>query len=577
MNTAAVRANRRKLLILAAIVLLCAAGYMLVNVNFSNPKLLAYAMKIRTPKLIVMLITAFAIGGASIVFQSIINNTIVTPCLLGMNSLYTLIHTAVVFFLGSASVVASNANLSFAVDVVLMGIAATVIYSWIFKKTKHNVLYVLLVGTVLTSFFGSIQTTLTRVMDPNEYDSLLNTLVASFSNINSEIIVFSLILLASVIFALRRELALLDVLTLGKEQAINLGVDYDRCIRRLLLGVTLCIAVATAMVGPISFLGLIIANLSRQLLKTFRHTQLVLGSAPVWHDRAGGRAAHRRACVFLFRAGERVHHRGRRSLLPLPPPDKKEGVTMRVQELTKQYDGKTVVDGVSFAIPKGKVISLIGPNGAGKSTVMGMISRLIAHDSGLVDFEGKDIGKWKSKELSKRLAILTQSNNIQMKLTVRELVTFGRFPYSGNRVTPEDQKIIDRAIHYMELEEFQDRFIDELSGGQRQRALIAMVIAQDTEYVLLDEPTNNLDIYHATNMMKIVRRLCDELGKTVILVLHEINYAAFYSDYICAFKDGKIAKFGTVEEVMTKENLSQIYQVDFEILTIAGKPLSIYY
>ena len=279
MNTAAVRANRRKLLILAAIVLLCAAGYMLVNVNFSNPKLLAYAMKIRTPKLIVMLITAFAIGGASIVFQSIINNTIVTPCLLGMNSLYTLIHTAVVFFLGSASVVASNANLSFAVDVVLMGIAATVIYSWIFKKTKHNVLYVLLVGTVLTSFFGSIQTTLTRVMDPNEYDSLLNTLVASFSNINSEIIVFSLILLASVIFALRRELALLDVLTLGKEQAINLGVDYDRCIRRLLLGVTLCIAVATAMVGPISFLGLIIANLSRQLLKTFRHTQLVLGSA----------------------------------------------------------------------------------------------------------------------------------------------------------------------------------------------------------------------------------------------------------------------------------------------------------
>ena len=250
---------------------------------------------------------------------------------------------------------------------------------------------------------------------------------------------------------------------------------------------------------------------------------------------------------------------------------------MQIKQLTKQYDGKTVVDGVTFSIPKGKVISLIGPNGAGKSTVMGMISRLIAHDSGLVDFEGKDIGKWKSKELSKRLAILTQSNNIQMKLTVRELVTFGRFPYSGNRVTPEDQKIIDRAIAYMELEDFQDRFIDELSGGQRQRALIAMVIAQDTEYVLLDEPTNNLDIYHATNMMKTVRRLCDELGKTVILVLHEINYAASYSDYICAFKDGKIARFGTVEEVMTKENLSQIYGVDFEILTIAGKPLSIYY
>lgn len=250
---------------------------------------------------------------------------------------------------------------------------------------------------------------------------------------------------------------------------------------------------------------------------------------------------------------------------------------MFVKDLTKQYDGKRVVDSVSFQIPKGKVLSLIGPNGAGKSTVMGMISRLIASDSGLVDFEGKDIKKWNSKELAKRLAILTQSNNIQMKLTVRELVTFGRFPYSGGRTTQEDREIIDRAIDYMELGEFQDRFIDELSGGQRQRAYIAMVIAQDTEYILLDEPTNNLDIYHATNMMKIVRRLCGELGKTVILVLHEINYAAFYSDYICAFADGKIAKFGTVEEVMNQETLSQIYHVDFEIMEIEGKPLSIYY
>lgn len=250
---------------------------------------------------------------------------------------------------------------------------------------------------------------------------------------------------------------------------------------------------------------------------------------------------------------------------------------MIVEKLTKKYDGKAVVDEVSFEIPKGNVISMIGPNGAGKSTVMGVISRLIARDGGNVDFEGTDISKWKSKELSKRLAILTQSNNIQMKLTVAELVAFGRFPYSGGRLTEEDEEIVNKAISYMELEELRDRFIDELSGGQRQRAYIAMVIAQDTEYILLDEPTNNLDIYHATNMMKIVRRLCDELHKTVILVLHEINYAAFYSDYICAFKDGKIAKFGTVQEVMTKETLSRIYDVDFEIMEIEGKPLSIYY
>lgn len=273
------RRNRYKLLFMLFLALLAAVAYMFVNVNFGNQKLFLYAMKIRTPKLAAMLITAFAIGAASIVFQSIINNVIVTPCLLGMNSLYTLIHTAVVFVAGSGSLLAVNANASFAIDLLLMGTVATIIYSYLFQKTNHNVLYVLLIGTVLTSFFGSIQTTLTRVMDPNEYDSLLATLVASFSNINSEILLFSVLVLALVTFALRKELALLDVLTLGKNQAINLGVDYDTCIRKLLLGVTLFIAVATAMVGPISFLGLIIANLSRQLLKTYRHSQLILGSA----------------------------------------------------------------------------------------------------------------------------------------------------------------------------------------------------------------------------------------------------------------------------------------------------------
>ena len=178
---------------------------------------------------------------------------------------------------------------------------------------------------------------------------------------------------------------------------------------------------------------------------------------------------------------------------------------MVIQHLTKQYGRKRVVDEVSFEIPQGQVLSLIGPNGAGKSTVMGMISRLVAKDAGLIHFEGQDLTKWNSRELSKRLAILTQSNNIQMKLTVRELVSFGRFPYCQGRLQPEDQEKVDQALAYMELETIADQFIDELSGGQRQRAMIAMVIAQDTDYILLDEPTNNLDIYHATKMMKIVR------------------------------------------------------------------------
>lgn len=279
MKTKAYRQNQRKLLVLTVLAVLAAVLYMLVEVNFENTRIFHYAMKLRAPKLIVMLITAASIGAASIVFQSIIRNTIVTPCLLGMNSLYTLIHTAVIFAVGSGSILAVNRNLSFLVDLVLMGIVAMAVYGYLFKKTKYNILYVLLIGTVLSSFFSSIQSTMTRIMDPNEYDTLLVTLVASFGNINSEIVVFSLVLLAALTFFLRRELALLDLITLGKHQAVNLGVDYEQCVRKLLLGVTLCIAIATAMVGPISFLGLIIANLSRQFLKTYRHTQLICGSA----------------------------------------------------------------------------------------------------------------------------------------------------------------------------------------------------------------------------------------------------------------------------------------------------------
>ncbi len=250
---------------------------------------------------------------------------------------------------------------------------------------------------------------------------------------------------------------------------------------------------------------------------------------------------------------------------------------MVVKNLTKYYDNKKVVNSVNFTIPKGKVTSFIGPNGAGKSTVLNMITRLIESNEGEIYFKEKELKKWDSNELSKKLAILTQANNVTMKLTVKELVSFGRFPYSGSRLNDEDLKIVDDAIKYMELDEMSDRFIDELSGGQRQRAYIAMVIAQDTEYIFLDEPTNNLDIYHSSNLMKTLRRLCDDLGKTVVCVLHEINFASSYSDYIAAFKNGELYKFDEVINVMTKENLKHLYNVEFDIQMINNKPISIYF
>ena len=281
MNTVRLAQRRRlktSMVVLAGLVLLFIGLYQFA---FVNPKFFAYAMGLRLPRLAVILIAGFAISAAAIVFQTIIRNTIVTPCLLGMNSLYLLIHTAVVFFLGSGSLFAVNPVYAFAADVIVMGFVAGFIYYTIFQKTGGNVLYVLLIGTVLSTFFSSMQNSLTRIMDPNEYDALLNTLTASFTNVNAACIIPGAILLAAIAWWLRKDLAILDVISLGREQAVSLGVDYERTLRRLMVGVALYIAVATALVGPLSFLGLITANVARQLFTTYRHTWLIAGSASV--------------------------------------------------------------------------------------------------------------------------------------------------------------------------------------------------------------------------------------------------------------------------------------------------------
>lgn len=281
MNTVRLAQRRRlktSMVVLAGLVLLFIGLYQFA---FVNPKFFAYAMGLRLPRLAVILIAGFAISAAAIVFQTIIRNTIVTPCLLGMNSLYLLIHTAVVFFLGSGSLFAVNPVYAFAADVIVMGVVAGFIYYTIFQKTGGNVLYVLLIGTVLSTFFSSMQNSLTRIMDPNEYDALLNTLTASFTNVNAACIIPGALLLAAIAWWLRKDLAILDVISLGREQAVSLGVDYERPLRRLMVGIALYIAVATALVGPLSFLGLITANVARQLFTTYRHTWLIAGSACV--------------------------------------------------------------------------------------------------------------------------------------------------------------------------------------------------------------------------------------------------------------------------------------------------------
>lgn len=250
---------------------------------------------------------------------------------------------------------------------------------------------------------------------------------------------------------------------------------------------------------------------------------------------------------------------------------------VEVKHVTKRYGGITVVDDVSLSIKKGTITSFIGPNGAGKSTLLSMISRLISKDAGEVLIEGKEISSCKSNELARKISVLKQSNHISVRLTVKELVSFGRFPYSQGKLTPEDRAFVDEAIAYMDLQEMQDKYIDQLSGGQRQRAYIAMVMAQDTEYILLDEPLNNLDMKHSVQIMKVLRRLVEEKGKTIVLVIHDINFASCYSDYIVALKNGRVASSGTVDEIIDTAVLRDVYDMDIPIETIGGRKIGVYF
>lgn len=248
-----------------------------------------------------------------------------------------------------------------------------------------------------------------------------------------------------------------------------------------------------------------------------------------------------------------------------------------VQNATKRYGEATVVDAVSLTIARGGLTTIIGPNGAGKSTLLGMMSRLIGMDSGTITVDGLDVSSTPGRVLAQRLSILRQDNRLDARLMVKDLVAFGRYPHSRGRLTIEDRDKIETAIDYMQLDPFRERFLDELSGGQRQRAFVAMVLAQDTDYVLLDEPLNSLDMKHAIGMMRMVRRTVDELGKTIVMVLHDINFASCYSDEIIAMAEGRVVYHTTPDQLMTPEALAAIYDIEVDVQEIGGNRIGVYY
>ena len=248
-----------------------------------------------------------------------------------------------------------------------------------------------------------------------------------------------------------------------------------------------------------------------------------------------------------------------------------------LKEVRKTYGHDVEIGPVDLQIPAGGVTALVGPNGAGKSTLLTMIGRLLGLDAGAIEVAGCDVSSTKSKDLAKIVSILRQENHFITRLTIRQLVGFGRFPYSKGRLTATDEEIISQAIDFLELSEIEDRFIDELSGGQRQRAYVAMVLAQDTDYVLLDEPLNNLDMKHSVQMMAHLRRAALQMGRTIVIVLHDINFAGHYADHICAVKHGSVVEFGTPDEIMTDEVLSRVFDTPVEVIDGPRGRLAVYY
>ncbi len=242
-------------------------------------------------------------------------------------------------------------------------------------------------------------------------------------------------------------------------------------------------------------------------------------------------------------------------------------VRLHTKDLNIGYGERLIIKDLSIDIPDKQITTIIGSNGCGKSTLLKAITRIITHQSGTILLDGQEIAKENTKSLAKKMAILPQTPESVSGLTVGELVSYGRFPYQKGfgRLTKKDYEVIDWALEVTGTTEYKYRPVDALSGGQRQRVWIAMALAQETEIIFLDEPTTYLDMAHQLEVLELLQRLNREQGRTIIMVLHDLNQAARFADYLLALKDGNIIKSGNCEEVITRDVLRRVFQIDAEI------------
>ncbi len=248
-------------------------------------------------------------------------------------------------------------------------------------------------------------------------------------------------------------------------------------------------------------------------------------------------------------------------------------VPIIVNKVAVKYDNNTIIKNLSINIPEGKITSIIGPNGCGKSTLLKAISTIIPHD-GTISLGCTNVENYSRKNLSKMLAFLPQKPSVTNGISVEELVSYGRHPYASRfgTLSKEDFEQIHKAMEYTGVEEFKDRNIEELSGGQRQRVWIALCLAQDTDIIFLDEPTTYLDISHQLEVLELLKDLNATSKRTIVMVLHDLNQASEYSDNIIGLKNGELVASGTSKEVITKENIRELYNINADIEIINEKP-----
>lgn len=531
------RNNNKKIMLLIAVTLLISMLYLFVGIDF---EIFEYQFSSRLRKFILIILVGAAIATSVVIFQAITNNRLLTPSIMGLDAVYLFIKVLPVFLFGIQSVWVTNVYLNFILTLITMVLFALILFQGIFKIGHFSIYFILLIGVLLGTFFRSITGFIQLIMDPESFLAIQSSMFANFNASNSNLVIFSAVLLVILLVITILLLPYLDVLLLGRAEAINLGISYEKLTRILLVIVSVLVSVSTALVGPITFLGLLTVNLAHELMKTYEHKYILIATICL-------------SWISLFSA------------------------QWVVENLTKTINNQMILEDISIDIEKGKLTSLIGPNGAGKSTLLSAICRLIRFDNGEVKIDGQLMSDYKNNDLSKKISILKQTNHTEMNITVEQLVNFGRFPYSKGRLTKEDHDIVNDALDLLQLQDIRNRNIKSLSGGQRQRAYIAMTIAQDTEYILLDEPLNNLDMKHAVQIMQTLKMLAHKMNKAIVIVLHDINFASCYSDQIVALKNGQLVKSDLKDNVIQSSVLSDLYDMNIQIEHIRNQRICLYF